>query len=264
MNESDMANGICYTDASNDIWMQRVHPKRILFNKPLKTTLYVPTITLTMTLLIETGNYLQKIHSSKEVGHIYWPIGSVQTESVITDVTNTEDSDWQQDIYIYIYIYIQYQKSSTSKTKYRGDAQGKPPKAPIYIIITKNIRYLLWNRGLWRSLDNTYPIFLNPCIRYTNHLCDSCDLTDVNSHSDPVTAPNDSKCWPIVTSSKQEAVASNCDVTMTDCSNVCANIYVIWNRKSSQHSFFAKVIFLYCFVTTVFQHGASLVGINIL
>ena len=48
----------------------------------------------------------------------------------------------------------------------------------IYIIITKNIRYLLWNRGLWRSLNNTHPIFLTPCIQCTNHLCDSCDLTD--------------------------------------------------------------------------------------
>ena len=38
----------------------------------------------------------------------------------------------------------------------------------------------------------------------------------------PVTAPNDSKCWPIVTSSIQEPIASNCDVTMTDCSRVVA------------------------------------------
>ena len=38
----------------------------------------------------------------------------------------------------------------------------------------------------------------------------------------PVTAPTDSKCWPIVTSSIQEPVASNCDVTMTDCSRVVA------------------------------------------
>ena len=38
----------------------------------------------------------------------------------------------------------------------------------------------------------------------------------------PVTAPNDSKCWPIVTSSIQEPAASNCDITMTDCSRVVA------------------------------------------
>ena len=53
------------------------------------------------------------------------------------------------------------------------------------IIITKNIRYLLWNGGFWRSLNNTYPIFLTPCIGCTNHLCDSCDLTDVNPHFIP-------------------------------------------------------------------------------
>ena len=38
----------------------------------------------------------------------------------------------------------------------------------------------------------------------------------------PVITPNDSKCWPIVTSSIQEPAASNCDVTMTDCSRVVA------------------------------------------
>ena len=36
----------------------------------------------------------------------------------------------------------------------------------------------------------------------------------------PVIDPNDSKCWPIVTSSIQELAASNCHVTMTDCSRV--------------------------------------------
>ena len=61
----------------------------------------------------------------------------------------------------------------------------------------------------------------------------------------PVTAPNDSKCWPIVTSSIQEPVASNCDVTMTDCSPVVA-----------------MDAFLAYFVTPVFQHGASLVLSN--
>ena len=55
----------------------------------------------------------------------------------------------------------------------------------IYIIISKNIHYLLWDWGLWRSLNNTYPIFLNPCIRCTNYLCDSCALTDVNPHFIP-------------------------------------------------------------------------------
>ena len=48
-----------------------------------------------------------------------------------------------------------------------------------------NYENILWNRGFWRSLNNTYPIFLAPCIRCTYHLCDSCDLTDVNPHFIP-------------------------------------------------------------------------------
>ena len=36
----------------------------------------------------------------------------------------------------------------------------------------------------------------------------------------PITAPNDSKYWPIVTSSIQEPAARNCDVTMADCFRV--------------------------------------------
>ena len=43
------------------------------------------------------------------------------------------------------------------------------PGEIIYIIISKNIRYLLWNRGAWRLLKNTYTLFLTPCIRCTNH-----------------------------------------------------------------------------------------------
>ena len=66
----------------------------------------------------------------------------------------------------------------------------------------------------------------------------------------PVTAPNDSKCWSIVTSSIQEPVASNCDVTMTDCSRVVA-----------MDAFLAQWCWgqWFYFVTSVFQHGASLV-----
>ena len=36
----------------------------------------------------------------------------------------------------------------------------------------------------------------------------------------PITAPNDSKCWPIMTSSIQEPAVSHCDVTMTNCFRV--------------------------------------------
>ena len=90
----------------------------------------------------------------------------------------------------------------------------------------------------------------------------------------PVTAPNGSKCWPIVTSSIQEPVASNCDVTMTDCFRVVAMdaflaqwwgqlITAQWATENiSCFNFFAEVIFYFYFVTPVFQHGASLVTYN--
>ena len=98
---------------------------------------------------------------------------------------------------------------------------------PIYIIITKNIRYLLWNRGLWRSLKNTYLIFLTPCIRRTNHLCDPCDLTDVNPHFIP------SLLWMI------------------------QNVDLLWRHR------YKSRLFSLCFVTPVFQHGAPLVWYNL-
>ena len=59
----------------------------------------------------------------------------------------------------------------------------------IYIIISKNIRYLLWNRGFWRLLNNTYTIYLTPCIWCTNHLCDSYGLIDVDPHFIPSLIP---------------------------------------------------------------------------
>ena len=59
----------------------------------------------------------------------------------------------------------------------------------IYMINTKYIRYLLWNQGVWRLLKNTYTIFLTPCIRCTNHLCDSCSLIDVKPHLIPSLLP---------------------------------------------------------------------------
>ena len=52
----------------------------------------------------------------------------------------------------------------------------------IYIIITKNIRFLLWNRGGWRFFHDTYLTIEVQGIRCTNHLHDSCPLTDVNPH----------------------------------------------------------------------------------
>ena len=52
----------------------------------------------------------------------------------------------------------------------------------IYIIISKNIRYLLWNRGTRCFFHDTYLIIEVQGIRCTNHLHDSWPLTDVNPH----------------------------------------------------------------------------------
>ena len=92
----------------------------------------------------------------------------------------------------------------------------------IYIIITKNIRYLLWNRGGWRFFHDTYLTIEVQGIRCTNHLHDSCPLTDVNLHVTALACRYYFKInswWPIVTSSTHGPAASYCDVTMAHCSN---------------------------------------------
>ena len=136
----------------------------------------------------------------------------------------------------------------------------------IYIIITKNIRYLPWNRGFWCSLNNTYPIFLTLCILCNNHLCDSRDLTDVNTYFIPSLLrmiQNADQLWRHRYKSR--------DVTMTDCSRVVAMDAFLaqWNRKS-QHSgrprtllaLISMFIFLN-FYDPLFQHGESLVDLNL-
>ena len=97
-----------------------------------------------------------------------------------------------------------------------------PGHFQIYIIIAKNIRYLLWNRGVWRFFHDTYLTIEVQGIRCTHHLHDSCPLTDVNPH---FTAPGCryyfkiNSWWPIVTSSTHGPAASYCDVTMIHCSH---------------------------------------------
>ena len=86
----------------------------------------------------------------------------------------------------------------------------------------------------------------------------------------PLTAPNDSKCWPIVTSSIQEPAASNCDITMTNSSRVVAMDAFLtqwcWGQWFNEFvidtyvpSFSTLFKFFFYFVTPVFQHGALLV-----
>ena len=161
----------------------------------------------------------------------------------------------------------------------------------IYIIITKNIHYLLWNRGLWRSLNNTYPIFLTLCIRCTNHLGDSYDLIDVNPHF-------------ILSLLRMIQMLTHCDVIDTRAGrqqlrrhndglfprgcygHVLSSIWC-WGQWFSEfvRHVCAKFInghsanngldcgaatrqhlclsyFSFYFVTPVFQHGASLVTVN--
>ena len=89
-------------------------------------------------------------------------------------------------------------------------------------MISKNIRYLLWNRGVWRFFHDTYLTIEVQGIRCTNHLHDFCPLTDVNPH---FTAPGCryyfkiNTWWSIVTSSTHGPAASYCDVTMAHCSH---------------------------------------------
>ena len=94
-----------------------------------------------------------------------------------------------------------------------------------HIIIAKNIRYLLWNRSAWRSFHNIYQAFLAPCIRCTVHLCESCRLKLTLFHILLLPgADTISKCRQLLTYGDvigiREPDASNCDVTVTDCSHV--------------------------------------------
>ena len=133
--------------------------------------------------------------------------------------------------------------------------------AGIYIIIAKNIRYLLWNRGAWRFFHDTYLTIEVQGIWCTHHLHDSCPLTDVNQHFTALGCRYYFKIWwPNVTSSTHGPAASYCDVTMIHCSHGYLWTHDVEVEESSRDSWFN--IFVYFprhFRTPVFQHGASLV-----
>ena len=136
--------------------------------------------------------------------------------------------------------------------------------AIIYIINSKNIRYLLWNRGAWRFFHDTYLTIEVPGIRCTNHLHESCPFTDVNPH---FTAPGcryyfKINSWrPIVTSYTHGPAASYCDVTMTHGSHG-----YLWTHDVEVGALLGLTsLFSFLFIFghgPVFQHGASLVHIN--
>ena len=132
----------------------------------------------------------------------------------------------------------------------------------IYIIITKNIRYLIWNWGVWRFFHDTYLTIEVQGIRCTNHLQDSCPLTDVNPH---FPAPGCryyfkiNSWWPIMTSSTHGPAASYCDVTMGHCSHGYLWTHDVEVGASWRDCDNLFVYFTYHSRTPVFQHGASLV-----
>ena len=135
----------------------------------------------------------------------------------------------------------------------------------IFIIITKNIRYLLWNRWVWHLFHDTYLTIEVQGIWCTNHLHDSCPLTDVNPH---FTAPGCryyfkiNSWWPIVTSLTYGPAASYCDVTMAHCSHgYLWTHYGTLGDQTIYTRFWVNlfVYFTYHCRTPVFQHGASLV-----
>ena len=89
-----------------------------------------------------------------------------------------------------------------------------------------------------RFFHNTYQTFLVPYIRSTDHLCDSCRLTDVSPH---FTGPQ----VLVLFQNKQlltfcdlmhemhETAASNCDITMTNCPLVSLDAFLsnwCWNQ----------------------------------
>ena len=109
------------------------------------------------------------------------------------------------------------------------------------IIITKNIRYFLWNRGAWCFFHDTYLTIEVQGIRCTDHLHDSFPLTDVNPH---FTAPGCryyfkiNSWWPIVMSSTHGPATSYCDVTI-----VPTGIYGCMMLRSAR----VKVIAITCY-----------------
>ena len=75
----------------------------------------------------------------------------------------------------------------------------------IYIIISQNIRYLLWNRGL---IEQYLPNISDPVYSVHQSFMWFLWLNWRKSTFYPITAPKDSKSWPIVTSSILEPTAS--------------------------------------------------------
>ena len=144
----------------------------------------------------------------------------------------------------------------------------------IYIIISNIIRYLLWNRRVWRFFHDTYLTIEVQGIRCTHHLNHSCPLTDVNPH---FTAPGCryyfkiNSWWPIVTSSTHGPAARLLwrhneplfpRVSMDawcwgrhELQGLPAKPWIVWHMTSS-----FCISWYNHFRTPVFQHGALIAG----
>ena len=59
-------------------------------------------------------------------------------------------------IYIYVCVYNIHISTSGCFLCHLLNLNSSLSPPPIYIIITKNIRYLLWNRGAWHFFHDTY------------------------------------------------------------------------------------------------------------
>ena len=83
-----------------------------------------------------------------------------------------------QSVSLYIELYNVVTTEVTEKLQNNVD-KLKQVCGYILYITAKNIGR---NRGVWCSFHNTHQTFLVSCIPYTDHLCDSFRLTDVNPH----------------------------------------------------------------------------------
>ena len=122
----------------------------------------------------------------------------------------------------------------------------------IYIIITKNIRYLLWNWGVWRFFHDVYLTIEVHGIQCTNHLHESCPLTDIISK---LTA--DGLLW------RHRHMGQPLAIVTSQWPIVPTGIYGRMMLRSARVEGIAIIclFILLHFRTPVFQHRASLVSL---
>ena len=121
----------------------------------------------------------------KVIGHQQWatktakyvmqitPVETVNKSCFIIKLLKTDIAWWGA----YATGWKKYMKFYTNKYNYDWWIEGSASKvimSGIYIIISKNTRYLLWNRGARCFFHDTYLTIEVQGFRCTNHLHDSC------------------------------------------------------------------------------------------